>query len=229
MSPISNIDLSKTVQRIINDEWQSIPDSFTGTGAPGNFLEHLFGIDGGNFDTPDTGNWELKFHGGGSLLTLFHQQSFPKGNLHKIVRGFGWEDNNGYTSFRHTIRGGNVSTGRGFYITNENAQINVKNVETGDKVLAYWPHDILMTRFASKFRRLVVVSGERRDRLIRFQYADIFKEPKTSQFIQAIEEGVVAIDFDARTTDGRGLRDHGTKFRINFRDLPLLYHHYRRI
>ncbi|AIC11353.1 hypothetical protein D934_08125 [Xylella fastidiosa subsp. sandyi Ann-1] len=35
----------------------------------------------------------------------------------------------------------------------------------------------------------------------------------------------MAIDFDARTTDGSGLglRDHGTKFRINIDDLQHLY------
>ncbi len=37
--------------------------------------------------------------------------------------------------------------------------------------------------------------------------------------------GVIAMDFDARTTEskGRGLRDHGTKFRIKLDDLRHIY------
>ena len=93
----------------------------------------------------------------------------------------------------------------------------------------YWPHDLLITRFASKFRRLVVVSGERLERQIRYARADLFAEPRITQLIKAIEIGLIAIDFDARTSSGHGLRDHGTKFRINYRDLPYLYYHHDEI
>lgn len=228
MSPISNAELNTTVEKIIRLGWQTIPENFSGTGAPGNYLEYLFGIDGGNQDTPDAGNWEIKFHGGTSLMTLFHQQSRPQGCLMNIIQEFGWKNNNGFIAFRHTIRGGGEATPRGFFITNEREEIQVRNIKDKDRVLAFWPHDLLINRFASKFRRLVVVSGERSDRQICYKHADFFAEPKITRLINAIENGLIAIDFDARTSSGAGLRDHGTKFRIKYRDLPYLYHRHER-
>ena len=135
----------------------------------------------------------------------------------------------GFIAFRHTIRGGDEATARGFFVTNYDEQIQVRNINAKEKVLAYWPHDLLINRFASKFRRLVVVSGERLDRQIRYARADLFTEPRITQLIKAIEIGLIAIDFDARTSSGHGLRDHGTKFRINYRDLPYLYYHHDEI
>lgn len=95
MSPISDASISKTLQNIFQRGAHFIPDEFTGTGAPGNYLEFLFGVDGGNQDMPDTGNWELKFHGGKSLMTLFHLQSAPRGSLRGLVDDFGWLDAKG--------------------------------------------------------------------------------------------------------------------------------------
>ncbi len=84
--------------------------------------------------------------------------------------------------------------------------------------------DSLINAFAAKFRRLVVVKGERRKPEVRYDVAWSFEEPRVTLFIEAIEKGVVAIDFDARTSNGRGLRNHGTKFRVHYDDLRNLYH-----
>ncbi len=42
---------------------------------------------------------------------------------------------------------------------------------------------------------------------------------------KAIKEGKIYIDFDARTTGGRGtsLRNHGTKFRIHINHIGSIY------
>ena len=42
---------------------------------------------------------------------------------------------------------------------------------------------------------------------------------------QAIEDGIIYIDFDARTKEGKGsaLRDHGTKFRIHIDNIGVIY------
>jgi hypothetical protein len=42
-------------------------------------------------------------------------------------------------------------------------------------------------------------------------------------FVQAVERGIICIDFDARTNNGRGLRNHGTKFRVKYEHLTYLY------
>jgi len=41
----------------------------------------------------------------------------------------------------------------------------------------------------------------------------------------AIKDGIIYIDFDARTKKGKGtsLRNHGTKFRIKVKDVGIIY------
>jgi len=56
-----------------------------------------------------------------------------------------------------------------------------------------------------------------------FKNAQLLEKPRTTAFVQAIVDGVVAIDFDFRATDTKALRDHGTKFRIKIGDLQKIY------
>lgn len=46
----------------------------------------------------------------------------------------------------------------------------------------------------------------------------MLKKVDKSKFIKAIEQGIIYIDFDARTG-----HNHGTKFRIKKKDIPMLY------
>ena len=82
-----------------------------------------------------------------------------------------------------------------------------------------------MNAFVSKLRRLVIVNGEKKSKKVRYKSAVFYTEPRITEFISAIESGLVAIDFDARRKDlGNGLRNHGTKFRISGQYLELLCH-----
>ena len=215
------------VRSVLGRGWVETADyRYGGTGAPGNILEELLGIDGQNFDTPDAGRWEIKFHSGSALLTLFHLEAQPRGHMHHMVREFGWRDSRDRMSFRHTIRG---RSDRGFYVYGETDRITVRNDDTSDMVWPYWMHDDLINAFVSKFRRLIVVSGVRGRGMVRYDRAHVYREPQAGLFIEAIVGGIVAIDFDARTNNGRGLRNHGTKFRIAYDDLESLYHHSERL
>lgn len=173
-----------------------------------------------NRDTPDSGKWELKFHSGTSLLTLFHKTPEPKNNMHSIVRTFGWPDAQSRTSFRHTIFG---RSPRGFVVVNENSRIIVRNTEVSDVLPPYWTHNTLINAFVYKLRRLAVVHGERKAGKVRYLSARLHWEPDSSRFINALVTGMIAIDFDARTTETDALRDHGTKFRIAIENLKYLY------
>ncbi len=213
---------------VLNRDWIDIPDyyGYRGTGAPGLILEELLGVDGGNRDTPDAGKWEIKFSGkNAGLLTLFHLEAAPKGHMHQMVRTFGWPDDKGRTSFRHTILG---RSDRGFYITNESNRISVCNDSESDVVSPYWTHDKLLNAFASKLRRLIVVKGTKKNNRVKYETAYLYWEPQITQFANAVEHGIVAIDFDARTNNGRGLRNHGTKFQVKYDNLRHLYNHYQK-
>ncbi|MDE0090761.1 MAG: MvaI/BcnI family restriction endonuclease, partial [Thaumarchaeota archaeon] len=131
-----------------------------------------------------------------------------------------------YCSFRHTIRG---RSDRGFYVANEADRVTVRNDSTSDMVWPYWTHDDLINAFVSKLWRVIVVKGVRRMGKVKYDTAHVYREPQSRQFIGAIVSGIVAIDFDVRTLNGRGLRNHGTKFRIAYGGLRHLCHYSKRL
>jgi hypothetical protein len=52
----------------------------------------------------------------------------------------------------------------------------------------------------------------------------MLKNVDKEKFIEAIEQGIVYVDFDARSG-----HNHGTKFRIKSKDIPMLYAEAKRV
>ena len=198
---------------------------YNGSGGPGRLLEDLLGIKVNNADSPDLADWEVKFHGGASLLTLFHKDPEPRGIINTVVNAYGWKDSQGRVSFRHTISG---LTPRGFCIVNENDRIVVHN-DLAKCESPFWSHNTLFNALSSKLRRLIVVEGAvlKNPRRVHYEKATAFWEPNVKGFCEAVEQGLFYVDFDARTQQGPGsaIRNHGTKFRINIEDLREVYAH----
>jgi hypothetical protein len=211
------------VKEIIRMGVVDIPTQFNGAGAPGNTLEYLLNVERNNFDSPDLSDWEIKFHGGGALLTLFHKDPQPKGIMDKMVNEFGWENDKGQISFRHTISG---KSERGFVVYNADNRISVSNV-TDERVVPYWDHNIILNAIGAKLRRLILVNGTvfKDSRQVIYEHATGYWDFNLYGVCEAIKDGIIYIDFDARTTGGRGtsLRNHGTKFRININDIGKIY------
>jgi len=107
MATISDSIFKRRIQLLINSKWIKIPDEskYGGTGGPGRLLEDELGVNGSNDDLPDAGRWELKFHSGTSLITLFHKEALPQGHLLSLITKYGWVNNQSRRCFRHTIRG----------------------------------------------------------------------------------------------------------------------------
>lgn len=227
MKTMTDTELYTKLDEVLKLGWMNLPDypGYRGTGGPGILLEEKLGLNNRNHDTPDAGRWEIKFHSKSALLTMFHLEAKPKDHMHTMVRTFGWPDQKGRTSFRHTIRG---KSERGFYVANESNRITVRHIDGGDVTWPHWTHDELINAFAHKMRRLILVKGRKSKGRVRYDNADMFWDPMTTQFPQLVEHGVIAIDFDARTNNGRGLRNHGTKFRISTDNLNKLYGSRRR-
>ncbi len=229
--PKSSKAAFKEINRIIKLGWIDIPDekSFRGSGAPGRLLEHLLGVAENNHDSPDLMDWELKYHGGGTLITLFHKDPEPRGVMRYLVHEHGWEDDKGRISFRHTLGG---ESQRGFYVVNEADRIIVRN-KIKDTVVPYWSHNTLLNAAGAKLRRLILVDGslQRSPKRVRYEKATAYWDFNLKGFCEALAKGVVHIDFDARTKEGPGsaLRNHGTKFRVRADELPLLYEHSKKI
>jgi len=225
------------IQKIIAMGWMDIPPEkkFNGNAAPGDYLEHLLGGKRNNRDSPDLQDWEVKFHGGTALITLFHKEPQPRGIMKYMVHEHGWPDELDRISFRHTLGG---KSDRGFYVVNEPDRIVIRH-NTKDTVVPYWLHNTLLNAAGAKLRRLILVEGEIKTVLtdrgltkrVIYKKATAFWDFKLTGFFQALVDGKVFIDFDARTKAEAGttLRNHGTKFRININDLPSIYDHSKKI
>ena len=145
-------------------------------------------------------------------------------------------------SFRQTIRT-TLTSDRGFsvYVDYNNLRVEVTfNIDRVDqkhrawldgiinsnnKVLEhrpYWGFDDIYHKLGAKLHNcfFILASEKREDGNIYFLYDEIYmlKNLSREKFIQAIEQGLIYIDFDARTG-----HNHGTKFRIREKDIYNLY------
>lgn len=218
---------SAIVRDIISMGEVEIPEQFNGAGAPGNTLEYLLNVNRNNYDSPDYLDWEIKFHGGQSLLTLFHKEAQPRTIMSDFVERYGWPSVNDQISFRHTIRG--VSE-RGFVVRNADNRITVSN-NADPTLVAYWEHNTILNAIGAKLRRLIVVNGivNKRERTVTYNNATAYWDLNLLGICEAIQNGTIYIDFDCRTTRGRGtaLRNHGTKFRIDIGNIGVIYENSR--
>jgi hypothetical protein len=221
--PQSSNKAFKVIQEIIKMGTVDIPDKFKGAGASGNTLEYLLNVKQNNFDSPDLNDWEIKFHGGNALLTLFHKDPQPRGIMKQVVNTFGWENEKGQISFRHTISG---KSERGFVVNNIDNKITVTN-KFDLSIVPYWENNIILNAIGAKLRRLILVHGTvaKEKRQVIYESATAYWDLNMLGICEAIKEGTIYIDFDARTKEGRGsaLRNHGTKFRIDINDIGLIY------
>jgi len=164
-----------------------------------------------------------------------------------LLPEFGWphqESGNKYPdsekSFRQTISA-NVTSNRGFTVKVDRSNKKVLVDFNYDKIdikthtewsanligrnlnpQPYWGFDDLFHKAGTKLHNCFFVWAESRkiDDRLHFQYQDIFmlKKLDLNRFINAIENGNVYVDFDARTG-----HNHGTKFRLRREALIDLY------
>jgi hypothetical protein len=194
---------------------------YQGTGGPGNYLEDLIGLKAGNQDIADVIGWEVKyFTEKTSLITLFHKEPGPEGILRYMVSKYGWKDAQGRLSFRHTINGRSDR----FHVVNDAGNIIVRPLK-GNGPVPIWTHDTLLNVAGGKLRRLLLVKGERDGNEVHFERADCFENLHLTMLMNEMATGVIAIDFDARemSPGSTGLRNHGTKFRVQPENVCRLY------
>lgn len=99
---------------------------------------------------------------------------------------------------------------------------HIKNFD----IVPYWGFDDLFHKAGTKLTNCFYVRADvktetiKRKRIEYFLYNYVLKLSQFDQerFIQTIRDGKIYIDFDARSG-----HNHGTKFRIHYNDIPLLY------
>lgn len=199
-------------------------------GRAGLLLEHLLGIEGGNHNVADAVGFELKTSiNPNTPVTLFHKEALPRGNCTTMVHRYGWaatygKNNDPVKSFRATIYGNWKSqySNVELKVVADNDTVSIMD---GDERVAHWRSDDLATAAAAKLRNMMLVfAKDNKDGTLSFTSATLLENFQTFKFVQAINSGHIAIEYDARTKpNSRTVRNHGTKFRIKERDLPLIY------
>ena len=89
-------------------------------------------------------------------------------------------------------------------------------------ILPYWGFNDLYTKIGTKLINCFFVQAETKrengNQFFHYNNVMMLKNVDKEKFIEAIEQGLIYIDFDARTG-----HNHGTKFRIKSKDIPMLY------
>ena len=221
--PKNKRELLDRLDEIIRRGWYNMDVSrYSGSGAPGVFVEDLLGLTTGNKDIPDAVGWELKYYSPQTnLITLFHKEPNPKGVVRDMVSKYGWKDAQGRLSFRHTIKGKSDR----FRVESDANRVIVRPIQWQNGPVPYWTDDDLLNAMGGKLRRLALIKGERKADKVRYTRVECFENPLLTELTYQLVRGTVAIDFDARENKpgSNAPRNHGTKFRVAPEDVCRLY------
>lgn len=141
--PTTKKELFTRVRALLELGWIDMPAGkvrYNGTGGPGNYLEDHLGLKVGNQDIADCVGWEVKYYTPQtSLITLFHKEPTPEGIMRYMVSKYGWNDNQGRKSFRHTI----VGRSDRFVVVDDAGSVIVRPLK-GNGLVPMWTHDTLL-------------------------------------------------------------------------------------
>lgn len=229
---ITRNDLINEIKQAIDTGPHPCPSK--ADGRAGLVLEQLLGIAGGNHALADAVGFELKTSITPSTpVTLFHKEPLPKGSTTMMVNTFGWPAT--YVkggveypvkSFRATIYGSWKSQHQPVQLdvvaTNQKVSIMSSGAE-----ISHWDSNNLVAAASQKLKNMMLVfAKDNGDGTVSFTSANLLENFQPFAFLQAIQEGIIAIEWDARTNPNKtSVRNHGTKFRIRERDLPVIYTH----
>lgn len=188
-----------------------------------------------------------------SLITLFHMDPSPQAlglvsNL--LIARYGWplENHPNELSFRQTIIT-TIPSDRGFQVAVDDIERKVMISFDAHKVATrhqiwlqtvaqraglgqlgpqpYWGFDDLEYKAGTKLKNtfFVLADAKKQDNVEYFKYNGVVMLQKFSfeNFLGALRQGLLKVDFDARTGYNRPGHNHGTKFRIPANLLPSLY------
>lgn len=247
--------LIEDLKKIRDQGWIKSTRPPGNSGAIGNTLEDLLGIEENNLPIPNAAEWELKTQRikTSALTTLFHSEPSPRAvkivpqillplygwehkeaggkyptdeksfrqtinALNRTDRGFGVEVNQAERKVEISFDAGSVSSEQMDWMASVDERINLKELLPKP----YWGFDDLAHTAGKKLLNCFYIKAavKRINKIEHFHYQDIFvlQKFRPDKFITAIEEGLILVDFDARTG-----HNHGTKFRMRPNTLPQLY------
>lgn len=188
-----------------------------------------------------------------SLVTLFHMDPSPRAMSlvnSLLIAKYGWPLDNhpNELSFRQTITT-TAPSDRGFQVLvddNERKVMISFNANTVDarhrawlqtveqrvglaqlNPQPYWGFDDLEHKAGTKLVNtfFILADSKKQDNVEYFKYNGILMLQKFGfeKFLEALRQGLLKIDFDARSGSERSGHNHGTKFRVAANLLPTFY------
>jgi hypothetical protein len=186
-------------------------------------LETLLGIKENNIKLPDLGNFELKSKrkNVSTLVTMFTFNSgvwqIPQGDT---IKKYGYQDGKNRTALKCFVRVKPNAQGLFLKVTKQSLQM----YHTDNTLIAEWDATKLLQYFAAKLPKLILVlANTRRDENDReeFHYneAYLLKTPSKTGLLKLIEKNLVVVDLRMHKEEGKAVRNRGTAFRIEEKNL----------
>ena len=221
--PKTQKELKERVKALVAyGKWIEMPPCFSrrGCGGIGNFNEWLLGSQGANKTFGDSNGIEVKWSDTKAMISLFHQEVVG-GNLKLLpmIQRFHTkaQTNAGVPrlSLYHTVK-----PGGDWRIVVSSTRLTVKRHK--EKFNVYWARNTVMNR-ATKLQRVVLLCGQLRDARVRYDSAFWLSDFKMDEFINAISNFHVRLDFDMFLKPNGTVRARGTKFRLKVEDTDKLW------
>lgn len=228
------------IQRRLNQlkEKGFIPSLRRGPTGIGYTLEKELGLRESNVAIPDIGGRvELKTsrRNASSLITLF---TFNKGvwqiSQKRVIESYGYYDENGRRALYATVwQGQENSLGLSISLDETNNRVNLTH-RSSNAPIAVWNVYMLVGKFTSKFARLIFVLADSRiaknnREEFHFNEAYLLEEPTPESFIKAFRSLEIGIDIRMHLRPDDSVRNHGTGFRIQEKDMLMLFGKRRRL
>ncbi len=209
-----------------------IPSIRKGPTGIGHTLEQELNLNENNLAIPDIGGRvELKAtrKTSNSMVTLFtFNRAVWQLSQKKIIEKYGYIDDHNRKSLYSTVFHGQ-SNPQELRIEIDKSNNKVHLYHNSGVLLATWSIFTIVGKFISKLERLLVVFADNRinNELKReeflFTEAYLLENPSPDNFLEAFENSLIAIDIRMHIKDTGSVRNHGTGFRIQEKNITDLY------
>lgn len=214
-----------------------LPSQRQGATGIGYTLETLFDLQETNIPIPDIGGRvEIKTvrRDSQSLITLF---TFNRGVWYikqkELIQRYGYLDKKGRYALKRTIfYGKQNSQGLSIEIDESQNTIHLIDMEN-NKILATWDVYVIVGKFLTKLSRLLFIIADRNledgQEFFHYNEAYLLLKPSAHNFLRAFKKSLIGIDLRMHLKENESVRNRGTAFRINEKDLVELYENKRRL
>ena len=209
-----------------------IPTIRKGPTGIGHTLEQELKLSENNLAIPDIGGRvELKAtrRASNSMVTLFtFNRAVWQLSQKEIIEKYGYIDEQNRKSLYSTVFHGQ-SNPQNLKIEIDKSQNKVHLYHSSGVLLATWSIFTIVGKFISKLERLLVVFADSRinNELNKeeslFTEAYLLENPSPDQFLLAFENSLIAIDIRMHIKNTGAVRNHGTGFRIQEKNITDLY------